>query len=204
MGGPHVASALRPPHKARPATAELKPATLDLSFGAQDGARPGSATAKPPSRPLRPSGARRPATAGPALGGGGAYGINSTNVPPPRRAFESPGTQKDTFASKVPLKWSVGAVAGPATSAYADAFGGKVGRARPSSALLSSAPIRYREFTCPFGAVNVHTAIAPVTEAVPVPEGFLTGRAGGQAFPLAPGHTAYRGDFAARNQVGAK
>lgn len=199
MGGPHTELAMRKPGaKQRPATAELRPNTVELSFGAS---MPAGAGAEPSSGALRPS-KPRPATAGAALGNRGTGGAN---VPAPRRAFATAGQEKkDTFLSKVPLQWSVGATGGPLQSAYTDTFGGRgAGRARPNSALLRTEPVKYREVTCPIGAVNPHTAMAPLRTAYPVPESFLgttiSGGTGSIPFPQRRGDTVYRSEFAPRD-----
>ncbi|KAG2441694.1 hypothetical protein HXX76_003310 [Chlamydomonas incerta] len=197
MGGPHTELALRKPGaKPRPATAELRPNTVDLTFGAA--APAGAESSAAALKPTRP----RPATAGAALGNRGTGGAN---VPAPRRAFATAGQEKkDTFLSKVPLQWSVGATSGPMQSAYTDTFGGRgVGRARPNSALLRTEPVKYREVTCPIGAVNPHTAMAPLRTAYPVPESFLgatiAGGTGSIPFPQRRGDTVYRSEFAPRD-----
>lgn len=68
------------------------------------------------------------------------------------------------------------ATGGPLLSTYLETYGGAkvgAGRQRPSSAPYKTQPIKYREVTCPFGAVNPHTAMADFRPAYPVPEGFL-------------------------------
>ncbi|KAG2451867.1 hypothetical protein HYH02_003643 [Chlamydomonas schloesseri] len=202
MGGPHTELAIRKPGAAkpqRPATAELRPNTVDLTFGAS---APGpGAGGEPSSSALKPS-KPRPATAGAALGNRGTGGAN---VPAPRRAFATAGQEKkDTFLSKVPLQWSVGATGGPLQSAYTDTFGGRgAGRVRPNSALLRTAPVKYHCPTCPIGAVNPHTAMAPMRSAYPVPESFLgatmAGGTGSIAFPQHAGQTVYRSEYAPRD-----
>eukprot|EP00198_Chlamydomonas_reinhardtii_P008874 XP_001698211.1 flagellar associated protein [Chlamydomonas reinhardtii] len=170
MGGPHTELAMRKPGaKQRPATAELRPNTVELSFGAS---MPAGAGAEPSSGALRPS-KPRPATAGAALGNRGTGGAN---VPAPRRAFATAGQEKkDTFLSKVPLQ----------------------------CALLRTEPVKYREVTCPIGAVNPHTAMAPLRTAYPVPESFLgatiSGGTGSIPFPQRRGDTVYRSEFAPRD-----
>ncbi len=92
---------------------------------------------------------------------------------PPRAT----GMEKETFLSKVPLKYCV-AGTGPVASTYSDAFGSLAGgmARRPRSALTG--PVRIREVTCPIGAVNPHTALAPFRHKYPVPECYTLVRVG--------------------------
>ena len=70
-------------------------------------------------------------------------------------ARPKPAKQKtvdiETFKSKVPLKWA--GVIVPGGSSYSDAYGSLITR-RPASASLQSGPIKYKEVTCPIGAVD--------------------------------------------------
>jgi len=105
--------------------------------------------------------------------------------------------EKETFKSKLPLKWAV-AAAVPVTTSYVDAYGSLSGGARASSAGGLSRPIRYREVTCPIGAVNPHTAMAPDRPVYPIPECYLRS----PPFPQGPGdvtmETLHRATFKAR------
>ncbi len=65
-----------------------------------------------------------------------------------------------------------------------------------------SSPAPTQEVTCPFGAVNAHTAMAPERGGYAVPDSFLATSLtnGPHAFPQRPGMTTYRGDFAQREE----
>ncbi|GLI58410.1 hypothetical protein VaNZ11_000112 [Volvox africanus] len=192
----------------RPATAELKPTTVNLTIGGPGddgggstasvaGSRVGSHASS--TKALKPS--RRPATAGAALGTGiavssvgGGSGVRPVSVPPPQRAECD---KMDTFRSNVPLTWPTGST-GPEISSYEETYG-KVGagHVRPSSALFRVRPMKYNDTSCPYGAVNPHTAAAPSRTAYPVPEGYTA--SGAIAFPLPRGNTTYRNEFAPRD-----
>ncbi|PNG99560.1 hypothetical protein TSOC_014658 [Tetrabaena socialis] len=175
-------------HK-RPGTAA---ATVDLTFdsggggGGEGGGRP--LTCMPSGRPLKPTfGQRRPATAPPP--------------PPPQRSFKVAGLGKDTFKSTVPLQWA-NTSKGHAVSTYIEDFGGAkigAGRLRPDSALYKVEATRLPAPTCPFGAVNPHTAVGPSHGAFPVPEGFLAPAA--STFPAPPGNTTNRAHYQHRDSA---
>ncbi|KAG2488316.1 hypothetical protein HYH03_013166 [Edaphochlamys debaryana] len=206
MGGAHTEMALRFQRaakqgklKQRPSTAtELRPSKVELSFSADmSSGRPG--TPGGGKRPFNPN--RRPATAGGALLGNRVPPEAANAIPPPTRAFVTSGTEKDTFRSKVPLQWATTTV-GPKMSTYLDHFGGAkyaTGRERPNSALFKTQPVVYREVTCPIGAVNPHTAMAPERAAYPVPEGFLGKTYTYGKFPQDQADTTYRVEFAPRD-----
>jgi hypothetical protein len=50
----------------------------------------------------------------------------------------------------------------------------KAGLGKPRLKSAQSGPVKYREVTCPIGAVNPHTALVPFREAYPVPECYVT------------------------------
>lgn len=107
---------------------ELKPTTVDLTFG--EGAAGGGR--------LKPT--RRPATAHPAAARKAAAAAASQSL---SRSYTTAGAEKDTFRSKVPLQWA--AAAGPLMSSYVDHYGGlKVDKPRPSSALYRSQQVKYK------------------------------------------------------------
>lgn len=107
--------------------------------------------------------------------------------------------EKETFKSKLPIKWAC--AAGLAhTSTYAQAFGSLAGGAgRRLASAGAAVPVRYKEVTCPIGAVNPVTAMAPARSAYPVPECFTTTK----PFPQGPGDatmaTISRSSFATRD-----
>ena len=70
-------------------------------------------------------------------------------------------TIKDTYKSNVPLKSSLHASL--PCSTYSDAYGGlgRDGSVRRSQSAQGNGPIRFKEFTQPFGAVNKVTALGP-------------------------------------------
>ena len=98
----------------------------------------------------------------------------------------------------MPLKWA--GVVIPVGSAYSDAFGSLNQGPRSASFSALSAPIRYKEVTCPIGAVDGNTAIAPFHEAYPVPECYVQRL----PFPLPSddvcSDTVYRQDFYPRDE----
>ncbi|GAX76536.1 hypothetical protein CEUSTIGMA_g3982.t1 [Chlamydomonas eustigma] len=198
--------------KQRPASAApgLSTQTLQLS-GREDGAeasvrtRPASAAGWGSRSPGHPSGTipetMRPLSAmaqrqaqqlnGQKISKDYLFGNNSTS--------ERPKTMKiETFASKVPLK-QVGASLLPNSSSYEESFG-TPGLKRNEGGAQHQA-VRYKETTCPMGAVNKHTAIAPFRSVYPVPECYVQTL----PFPLPSdditSDTIYRQDFYARDEA---
>ncbi|KXZ52604.1 hypothetical protein GPECTOR_9g649 [Gonium pectorale] len=171
----------------RPATAT--PVTLSVD-DEPDGAAGGAAgSGGSRDRSLKPS-ARRPATAGAALL------ARASSVPRPPVPH---GEKHSMFRSKAPLTWPSGQV-GPSLSTYVEDFGGAkigAGHARPNSALWRVQPIKPVDASTPYGAVNPHTAAAPLRGAYPVPEGFL--HSGLSTFPPPQGMTTNRAEFAPRD-----
>ena len=98
----------------------------------------------------------------------------------------------------MPLQWA--GVIVPSGSTYSDSFGSiNQQGSRFATAGLLSGPIRYKEVTCPIGAVDKHTAMAPFHEVYPVPECYVQTL----PFPLssdaACSDTVYRQDFFRRD-----
>lgn len=173
----------------RPGTAELKPSLVDLN-SQQHSAACGSG-----------GGRARPATADASLGARAARAKAASAAAALKQQHKA--LDQDTFISKVPLKWSVNATAGPQLSTYIETYGGSkygAGRARPSSALFRNQTVRYKEVTCPIGSVNPHTAMAPFRSAYPVPEGFTQALDFPQSEGDATMSTTYRMGYAPRDQ----
>mmetsp|Transcript_23489 Transcript_23489/g.51554 ORF Transcript_23489/g.51554 Transcript_23489/m.51554 type:complete len:728 (-) Transcript_23489:764-2947(-) len=107
---------------------------------------------------------QRPATAQAAFGASPRASVPKVDA---RSMIE---TQK----SKVPLQWSAASIA-PVSTAYEDAFGGlsQIGGSPRRALSASAGPIKYREVTCPIGAVNKHTAMAPIRDVYAVPECYV-------------------------------
>ncbi len=109
-------------------------------------------------------------------------------------SLEKEKKEIDTFKSNVPLKWSSSA-AEPAISSYSDFFG-RPGMTRFSGSQMSA--VRYKEITCPIGAVDKHTALTPFRALYPVPNCYV------QTLPFPrpdedeTTNTIYRRDFYAR------
>uniref|UniRef100_A0A7S3VIK8 Uncharacterized protein n=1 Tax=Dunaliella tertiolecta TaxID=3047 RepID=A0A7S3VIK8_DUNTE len=145
----------------------------------------------------------RPASANAMPNGSGGPGSN----PSAKRLLHSrgaasarrPGPQDYYNKSTIPIKWATGS--GAISSSYIDAFGSPGLTGVRSSFdtkkdhTSPTKPLRYKEVTCPIGAVNPHTAIAPFREAYPVPECYVQDK----EFPTPQGdstmQTHYRSTF---------
>lgn len=170
-------------------------------------------------------GAARPSSAGATMGGAWAVPVATSSLSEPQVAAGSSTTapqmttttnrpiklkgppvkdEKDTFKSKLPIKWAV-AGTGPTISAYVDAYGAPGISGGQASALGRhnlTKPVKYKEVTCPIGAVNPHTALAPERAVYPVPQAYVTGP---PAFPMGQGsdsmmETLHRATYAPRNE----
>ncbi|KAJ9514803.1 hypothetical protein QJQ45_028477 [Haematococcus lacustris] len=96
----------------------------------------------------------------------------------PRLAGPPVAVSSNTFKSSVPLNWAVAANLSPC-STYQGAYGSLGAGAGPPRRISSAGKfgpqrkLKFREVSCPMGAVNPVTALAPARNAYPVPECYV-------------------------------
>ncbi|KAJ9514309.1 hypothetical protein QJQ45_012341 [Haematococcus lacustris] len=96
----------------------------------------------------------------------------------PRLAGPPVAVSSNTFKSSVPLNWAVAANLSPC-STYQGAYGSLGAGAGPPRRISSAGKfgpqrkLKFREVSCPMGAVNPVTALAPARSAYPVPECYV-------------------------------